>query len=639
VTRTLRLIVLLACSFGSAAAAAQTAPTPAREMYASALEREKVLRGAHAPTLAQYRAAVRAYDAVVRAYPASGYADNALWQGGTLALEAFEHFGEEHDQAAARRLLDLLADQYRFSPLSAKARESVRQIDAKRPTAARAGPPPTPATAPPAIAPSPAPAAQPPRRLAMVKDVRRSAADDGVRVIVELDGAAPYRSETVESPHRMFVDIADTRLGTAVVVGTLSYEDDVVRKVRIGRHPNNVTRVVVDLSGIKRYTVKAETSPPRIVIECERTVPVAPATKPVAPPASRPDAAAVSRPPADSPAPSNTPPAPVAPPRAAPPRVRPLESHPIPQTWGTTAAVETIDVGGLLDHTPPPAAAPPRPSPLSEPTKPAGSPTLPAAEPGPPSSPARSDASAAIPPRGSYSMSRQLGLGASKIVIDPGHGGHDPGALGPGMSEADVVLDVSLRLEALLKEAGFAVVLTRRTDAFVPLEERPAIATREQADLFLSIHANASRDRTARGIETYILHFANDPDSAAVAVRENAATDRRMNSLPDIVKAITLNNKFDESRSFAGLVQRAMADQLRAAGQSVVDHGVKQAPFVVLIGAAMPSVLVEISFITNTQEGRLLKTPAYRQRIAQALFDGIRGYQRSLKLVAPELPR
>ena len=150
----------------------------------------------------------------------------------------------------------------------------------------------------------------------------------------------------------------------------------------------------------------------------------------------------------------------------------------------------------------------------------------------------------------------------------------------------------------------------------------PAIATREQADLFLSIHANASRSRAARGIETYILNFANDPDAVAVAVRENASTERRMNNLPDIVKAITLNNKLDESRSFAGLVQRALAQQLRSAGGPVVDHGVKQAPFVVLIGAAMPSVLVEISFITHPQEGRQLKTPAFRQRIAAGAVRG-----------------
>jgi N-acetylmuramoyl-L-alanine amidase len=235
-------------------------------------------------------------------------------------------------------------------------------------------------------------------------------------------------------------------------------------------------------------------------------------------------------------------------------------------------------------------------------------------------------------------MARQLGLGASKIVIDPGHGGHDPGALGAGISEAEVVLDVALRLQKLLREAGVDVVLTRRTDDYVPLEERTAIAVREQADLFLSIHANASRSRSARGVESYFLNFSTDPAAEAVAARENAATSRTINNLPDILKAITLNNKLDESRSFAALIQRAMATKLGAGKSGLRNLGVKQAPFVVLIGADMPSVLVEIAFITNPQEGRLLKSGAYRQRIAQALFDAVRGYQQSLK-IAPAASR
>jgi N-acetylmuramoyl-L-alanine amidase len=194
------------------------------------------------------------------------------------------------------------------------------------------------------------------------------------------------------------------------------------------------------------------------------------------------------------------------------------------------------------------------------------------------------------------------------------------------------VLDVALRLEQLLlKQPGVEVMLTRRTDVFIPLEERTEIANREEADLFLSIHANASRSSRARGVETYFLNFASNPEAQAVAARENAASGRTMHSLPDIVKAITLNNKLDESRDFATMVQRAMVERLRA--HNARDLGVKQAPFVVLIGAGMPSVLAEISFVTNPQEGRLLRANAYRQRIAEALFDGIAQYQRALKNV------
>jgi len=159
------------------------------------------------------------------------------------------------------------------------------------------------------------------------------------------------------------------------------------------------------------------------------------------------------------------------------------------------------------------------------------------------------------------------------------------------------------------------------------------MANREAADLFLSIHANASAHPTARGVETYFLNFADNLSAAAVAARENAASTQAMGALPDFVKAIALNNKLDESREFAGEVQRALLVRLRGLNRNMRDLGVKQAPFVVLIGAVMPSALAEISFVTNPQEAKLLRSSAYRQRIAEALLHGIRKYQTSLKNV------
>ena len=233
---------------------------------------------------------------------------------------------------------------------------------------------------------------------------------------------------------------------------------------------------------------------------------------------------------------------------------------------------------------------------------------------------------------GKFSLSRQLGLSVSRVVIDAGHGGHDPGAHGNGINESELTLDVALRVQKLLqKQAGIEVVMTRDTDVFIPLQERTEIANREGADLFLSIHANASRNVLARGIETYFLNFALNPEAEAVAARENAASGQAMHSLPDIVRAIALNNKINESRDLASTVQRSMSKRLGAKNRALKDLGVKQAPFVVLIGAVMPSVLAEISFVTNKQDGALLKTQAYRQQIAQALFDAIISYQQGLK--------
>jgi N-acetylmuramoyl-L-alanine amidase len=232
---------------------------------------------------------------------------------------------------------------------------------------------------------------------------------------------------------------------------------------------------------------------------------------------------------------------------------------------------------------------------------------------------------------GKFSLSRQLGLGVARVVIDAGHGGHDPGAHGNGVNEAELTLDVALRLQKLLEKAGVDVIMTRDTDVFIPLEERTAIANREGADLFLSIHANASRNVAAHGIETYFLNFATNPEAEAVAARENATSAQPMHSLPDIVKAIALNNKINESRELAETVQKSMVKRLASKNRSLRDLGVKQAPFVVLIGAGMPSVLAEISFVTNKQDGALLKTQGYRQQIAQALMEAVQNYQQSLK--------
>jgi N-acetylmuramoyl-L-alanine amidase len=233
---------------------------------------------------------------------------------------------------------------------------------------------------------------------------------------------------------------------------------------------------------------------------------------------------------------------------------------------------------------------------------------------------------------GSYSLARQLGLGARKIVIDAGHGGHDPGTLGKaGLQEKDLVLDVAVRLQRLVRdELGAEVVMTRATDVFVPLEERTAIANAQGADLFLSIHANSSRNPSARGVETYFLSFAQDPHAEAVAARENAISPATLKDLQNLVKAIALNSKIDESRDFAASIQESMVQSLRPLSPDLPDRGVRTAPFYVLIGANMPSILAEIAFVSNPQEERALRTPDRRDLIARSLLDGVRSYLDSL---------
>jgi N-acetylmuramoyl-L-alanine amidase len=229
---------------------------------------------------------------------------------------------------------------------------------------------------------------------------------------------------------------------------------------------------------------------------------------------------------------------------------------------------------------------------------------------------------------GDRSLIRALGLKIGKIVIDPGHGGHDTGTIGPnGLEEKDLVLDVGRRLGKLLQaRLGADVVYTRKDDTFIPLETRTSIANQEQADLFVSIHANSSRDSDARGVETYYLNFTSSAESLDVAARENAASDKSIHELQDLVKKIALKEKIEESREFASNVQRALHSALATKSPGIRDRGVKKAPFIVLIGANMPSILAEVSFVSNPGDERRLRTADYRQRIAESLYRGISKY-------------
>jgi len=229
---------------------------------------------------------------------------------------------------------------------------------------------------------------------------------------------------------------------------------------------------------------------------------------------------------------------------------------------------------------------------------------------------------------GERSLTRALGLKIGRIVVDAGHGGHDTGTIGPnGLMEKDLVLDVALRLGRLLEtRLGADVIFTRDDDTFIPLETRTAIANEHQADLFISIHANSSQDPSARGVETYYLNFTSNPDALEVAARENAVSEKSIFELQDLVKKITLKEKIEESRELATDVQQSLYSGLATRHTTLRDRGVKKAPFVVLIGANMPSILAEISFVSNPTDAAKLETPEYREKIADSLYKGIAKY-------------
>jgi len=516
------MVLSLACS---AVLTAQNAET----LYTGMMEREAELRkeldlapqlraqppgDASEALLFRVRTTVAAYEDIARKYPRSGYSDNALWQGAVLSADAFWQFGDTRDRAAALRLFDRLKAEFPSSSLVVRVASHTNRLIGAVSTS---------------------------DGLATLKAIRREILPDAVRVTLELEREAMFYEERLENPARVFVDLKNTRTVDALKDATIAFEDDVVRQARIGRQPDNRTRIVFDLQGAGRYSVYSLYNPNRVVIDFERV------------PGKNTRVAAAAK------------------------------EHP--------AAAKTTDT--------------------PKPTTPA---------------------TAAANARGGYSLSRQLGLGISRVVIDPGHGGHDPGAQVRGLNEAELVLDIAQRLERLLvNEPGVEVVLTRRTNAYVALEERTAIANRSAADLFLSIHANASGNAAVRGFETYFLSFAPNSEAEAIAARENAGSARRMGNLPDIVKAIALNNKLDESRDFASMIQASIHDLLSKTDRNARNLGVKQAPFMVLIGATMPSVLVEVSFLTNRDEATLLRSQNYRQQIAEALFAGVTKYGNSLK--------
>jgi len=220
-----------------------------------------------------------------------------------------------------------------------------------------------------------------------------------------------------------------------------------------------------------------------------------------------------------------------------------------------------------------------------------------------------------------------------RIVVDPGHGGHDPGAVGPsGLQEKDVVLDIGLKLrDLLMDDLGLDVVMTRSTDVFIPLEERTAIANKVNADLFLSVHANAAANRNANGIETYYLNLAKTEKAAQLAAKENGTSLEKVSVLQAILFDLMANYKLNDSAHLADEVQKSLYKKAREQFPDVRNLGVKQGPFYVLVGASMPSILVEAAFLSNAQEEIRLNDPAYRTLTAEGILDGVRGYITSLK--------
>jgi N-acetylmuramoyl-L-alanine amidase len=441
-----------------------------------------------------------------------------------------------------------------------------------------------------------------------------------IRVAIDLEQDVEFAARRIENPDRIVLDLDETIPGPDLAGKSLDVNDGPLQKIRIAPSAKGKTRLVLDVNKIADYRAFLLQNPSRLIIDIRgREVPskqgaaagtsAAETVPPTLADTSLSPTSQKRREPETSSAVKTTTAKVV---ESVIPQRRIVEAD---DDDDTETAVHTSTVQKPLNKPPVTTA-----STMSK-TRAAANRHK--------SKSAEIDAREAQPTaHGDRSLIRALGLKIGRIVIDPGHGGHDTGTIGPhGLQEKDLVLEVSRRLGNLLQaRMGADVVYTRTDDTFIPLENRTAIANEQQADLFVSVHANSSRDPDSRGVETYYLNFTSSKDALEVAARENAVSDNAIHELQDLVKKIALKEKIEESREFAADVQRSLHSGLATKAPGIRDRGVKQAPFIVLIGANMPSILAEVSFVSNPSDERRLRTSEYRQKIAESLYRGIAKY-------------
>jgi N-acetylmuramoyl-L-alanine amidase len=627
--------------------------------------------------------AIREYEFLRHEYPGSKYRFQALFTIGQIYRE------DLGDEQAARKTFEEFLAHYPRNSLAPEARKALAELNRPKPTKkpveeARSEPPVSAAEG------SAQPAAPKKVGLPMVTGIRHWSTPDYTRVAIDVDREVKYEAGRVSGPDRIFFDLPDTKLASVLVGKSFDVQDGFLKKIRVAQYQPGYTRVVLEVADVSDYSAFLLPNPYRLIVDIHGRQPhtqtqVAKASPPPAPEEdgpvpigtakSSPTGTKSNERPAVKASVSNsakkttadtetstdavTQPVATTSSRQGPSKTSAKKVVPeddtvaistSPTTTTPTAKAGAASAGksnSKPSETTVSRSAPPDDLLLSASSdakgpelkangQPTSAPTAVAVAPRPRTTKKTSKAAADVPATheaaptsaGERSLTRALGLKIGRIVIDAGHGGHDTGTIGPnGLMEKDLVLDVALRLGRLLEtRLGADVIFTRDDDTFIPLETRTAIANEHQADLFISIHANSSPDPAARGVETYYLNFTSNPDALEVAARENAVSQKSIFELQDLVKKITLKEKIEESRELATDVQQSLYGGLATRHTTLRDRGVKKAPFVVLIGANMPSILAEISFVSNPTDEAKLETPEYRQKIADSLYKGIATY-------------
>jgi N-acetylmuramoyl-L-alanine amidase len=611
------------------------------------------------------RSAIKQYEFLRRAYPASKFRFDALLTIGQIykddlgepdrARSTFEEFLKRYPRHhLADDALTAIAE---LDRKSAAEKEAVKAKSAKSSKIADSE-----------EAANPANSEKAGGKVAHVTGLRYWSAPDSTRVAIDLEQKVKFDAQRLNHPQRIFFDLSDTRLAWTLVGKSFDVDDGLLKKIRVAQFKPDKTRVVLEVDDVSEYSAFLEPNPTRLIIEIRN--------KKSARTQARKEREKIADHQSESGSAADLGAAELSPAvekeivtsSKPDPKIAGKIEKPVLQAGAVPKRIVEADEDDVAEEE---TATQPRPfkeATESSDPQPAGRrhgkhkavdgnndevATLdpldvtvesknPAETVHPPDSrttrgrgksqkkPASAELAREAQPTaaGDRSLIRALGLKIGRIVIDPGHGGHDTGTIGPnGLEEKNLVLDVGKRLGKLLQaRMGAEVVFTRQDDTFIPLETRTAIANQEQADLFVSIHANSSSDPDARGVETYYLNFTTNADALEVAARENAASDKSIHELQDLVKKIALKEKIEESREFASEVQRSLHSGLAVKSPAIRDRGVKKAPFVVLIGANMPSILAEISFVSNPTDARKLRTAEYRLRIAESLYKGISHY-------------
>src|SRR6266478_5200989 len=569
-----------------------------------------------------YQSAADSYQFLVREYPKSKFCQDAILRIAELQRDRLG------DAELAKKTYEDFLKRYPRSPRKREAQESLAELallqnseaSSSALTAAANSAPSEPAERDarpnaPVHSGGKSVARADSRQVPRVRRIRAAANGEATRVTIDLEDSVQYASGRIANPDRIFFDLHAAKLTPEVARENIRVDGGLLTAVRVAQNHQGVVRVVLDVDSVKEYTASLTNNPTQLLIDLygnSGTATVRTAKARRREQADGEDASAGSN-------------------SAQNVAARNSSENPLPAPAGNSNSAISGSVAGGA-----PAAGRNAGSTAknlkSKAAKAAASAKPELVQP----------STAPLPTRdGQSTLTRALGLKISRIVIDAGHGGHDTGTIGPtGLMEKDLCLDVALRLGKIIQQRlpGAEVVFTRADDTFIPLEERTNIANDVKADLFLSIHANSSRDHAARGIETYYLNLRGSAEAMEVAARENASSQEGVHELQDLVKRIARTEKIDESKEFAEDIQDSLAKRIEKSGRSIRNRGVRKAPFVVLIGPDMPSILTEISFLSNPADEKLLKQPEQRQKMAEGLYQGVASYLQSMNSVTVNLP-